>query len=104
MLILFVSGTFFNELGIFKLANMRFVNVSEFRGKALVNIREYYEKDGKQLPGKKGEPFFEVDSVTAMILKLNFRCYYIGISLSLDQWENLKKFMKNIDSDVKKFK
>ena len=27
--------------------------VSEFKGKLMVNIREYYEKDGKSLPGKK---------------------------------------------------
>ena len=33
---------------------MRFAYVSEFRGRKMVNIREYYEKDGKILPGKKG--------------------------------------------------
>lgn len=30
----------------------RRISVSDFRGKLLVNIREYYEKDGKMLPGK----------------------------------------------------
>jgi hypothetical protein len=34
---------------------MRFVSVGEFKGKPLVNIREYYEKNGQQLPGNKGE-------------------------------------------------
>lgn len=32
---------------------MRRVTISSFRGKTLVNIREYYEKDGQELPGKK---------------------------------------------------
>jgi hypothetical protein len=65
--------------GMYELAKMRFVNVSEFKGKAYVNIREYYEANGKTMPGKK------------------------GISLSIDQWENLKKHIANIDKDLKKF-
>jgi len=30
------------------------VSVTKFRGKQYVSIREYYEKDGKMLPGKRG--------------------------------------------------
>jgi hypothetical protein len=36
-----------------ELSKMRRVTISSFRGKTLVNIREYYEKDGQELPGKK---------------------------------------------------
>jgi hypothetical protein len=36
-----------------ELSKMRRVTVSSFRGKTMVNIREYYEKDGQVLPGKK---------------------------------------------------
>ena len=54
--------------------------MSEFKGKAYVNIREYYESDGKMLPGKK------------------------GISLGIEQWEALKTFISKIDSDLKRFK
>ena len=64
---------------MYMLAKQRFINVSEFRGKPLVNIREYYESNGKTLPGKK------------------------GISLSIDQWENLKKNIANIDADIKRY-
>lgn len=36
-----------------QLTNNRRVGVSKFKNMALINVREYYEKDGKMLPGKK---------------------------------------------------
>ncbi|KAK3609183.1 hypothetical protein CHS0354_013720 [Potamilus streckersoni] len=62
----------------FQLAKNRFVTVSEFRGKVLVGIREFYESDGQMKPGKK------------------------GISLSVDQWKKLKEQVDDIDEAVKK--
>ncbi|OCK73584.1 PC4-domain-containing protein [Lepidopterella palustris CBS 459.81] len=37
-----------------ELSKSKRIAVSEFKGKIFINIREYYEKDGKALPGKKG--------------------------------------------------
>ncbi|KAJ9603669.1 hypothetical protein H2200_011855 [Cladophialophora chaetospira] len=37
-----------------EIAKARRVTISEFKGKTMVGIREYYEKDGQWLPGKKG--------------------------------------------------
>ncbi|KAF5551524.1 transcriptional Coactivator p15 family [Fusarium mexicanum] len=37
-----------------ELSNKRRVGVSDFSKKTFVNLREYYDKDGKTLPGKKG--------------------------------------------------
>lgn len=31
----------------------RRVQINEFKGKQLVDFREFYEKDGQMLPGKK---------------------------------------------------
>lgn len=36
-----------------EISKARRVVISEFKGMKMVNIREYYEKDGKSLPGKK---------------------------------------------------
>eukprot|EP00250_Pteridium_aquilinum_P029767 c40092_g1_i1 orf=99-404(+) len=60
-----------------ELSGHRKVSVRIFKGKVYVDIREFYTKDGKDLPGKK------------------------GISLSLDQWDILRDNMETIDKAVK---
>jgi len=55
----------------------RQLKVREFRGKVLIDIREYYEKDGQLLPGKK------------------------GISLSATQWQKLKEIIPEVDEAMK---
>ena len=37
-----------------EMSNTRRCTVSKYKGKVLVNIREYYEKDGEMRPGMKG--------------------------------------------------
>ncbi|KAK3194611.1 hypothetical protein Dsin_025921 [Dipteronia sinensis] len=61
-----------------KLSDKRRVVIHEFRGKTLVSIRDFYQKDGKQLP-----------SAT-------------GISLGRDQWGQFRKSFPAIEEAVKK--
>ncbi|OMO56034.1 Transcriptional coactivator p15 [Corchorus capsularis] len=56
-----------------EISKNRRVTVRNWNGKIWVDIREFYVKDGKQLPGKK------------------------GISLSLDQWNVLRDHAEEID-------
>ncbi|KAI1718973.1 transcriptional coactivator p15 (PC4) domain-containing protein [Ditylenchus destructor] len=65
------SGTELLEFG-----KLRFACVSEFRGEKRVDIREYYEKDGQFLPGKK------------------------GISMTETQFKNLKKIIPKIEEKL----
>lgn len=59
------------------LSAKRFVNVRMFKGKYLIDIREYWtDDDGERKPGKK------------------------GISLSVEQWEKLKNAIPEIDSKI----
>ncbi|XP_060850039.1 RNA polymerase II transcriptional coactivator [Rhopalosiphum padi] len=62
----------------FALDKNRFVKVREFRGKLFIDIREFYEKNGETLPGKK------------------------GISLSVGQWNRLKEQIDDIQESVEK--
>lgn len=72
------SGLFRGESGVrdwagadagLQLTSKRRVGISEFKGKCMVNIREYYEKDGEVLPGKKVGGFF--------VFNFNFVLFYV---------------------------
>lgn len=65
--------------GMFQIGKMRYVTVRDFKGKVLIDIREYWmNQDGEMKPGKK------------------------GISLNPEQWNQLKEQMTDIDDAVKK--
>ncbi|RWR93301.1 RNA polymerase II transcriptional coactivator KELP [Cinnamomum micranthum f. kanehirae] len=66
------------DLIICRLTKKRRVTIQEFRGKTLVSIREFYQKDGKELPSSK------------------------GISLTTDQWAAFKKSVPAIEAAIKK--
>ncbi|KAJ9550095.1 hypothetical protein OSB04_022638 [Centaurea solstitialis] len=66
------------DLIICRLSNKRRVTLTEFRGKGLVSIREYYKKDGKELPSSK------------------------GISLTVEQWSTFSKNVPAIEKAIKK--
>lgn len=72
----------------------RRVNVSEFKGKKLVNIREYYEKDGEMLPGKKVPHQPNLTDLTKQLGML--RDCLQGISLNAEQFEELLKALPDI--------
>eukprot|EP00013_Stygamoeba_regulata_P006262 CAMPEP_0177629590 /NCGR_PEP_ID=MMETSP0447-20121125/751_1 /TAXON_ID=0 /ORGANISM="Stygamoeba regulata, Strain BSH-02190019" /LENGTH=101 /DNA_ID=CAMNT_0019130925 /DNA_START=88 /DNA_END=393 /DNA_ORIENTATION=- len=62
------------EMTYYPLSRLRRVSVSHFRGKQLVNIREYYsDASGEIKPGRK------------------------GISLTVEQYEALKEAIPAID-------
>lgn len=61
-----------------EISKARRVTLSEYRGKKMVGIREYYEKDGEMLPGKK------------------------GISMTLEQYGVLVSLLPGIESELKK--
>lgn len=45
----------FGLLFFSQLSDKRRVTLQDFRGKTLISIREYYKKDGKELPSSKGK-------------------------------------------------
>ncbi len=67
----------------------------------LINIREYYEKDGKMLPGKK----VCLLALSSTLFKLKRHLHWIvgtkGISLSVDQYRALLKAAPGINASLR---
>ena len=59
-----------------KLDNKKRVTVRKFKGKLLIDIREFYEDNGEMKPGKK------------------------GIALSKENWNKVKDYMQVIDEAI----
>ncbi|XVE64665.1 hypothetical protein DITRI_Ditri07aG0118900 [Diplodiscus trichospermus] len=66
------------DLIVCRLSEKQRVTIQDFRGKTKVSIREYYTKDGKELPSSK------------------------GISLTEEQWSTFRKNIPNIEKAVGK--
>ncbi|KAG8071008.1 hypothetical protein GUJ93_ZPchr0006g41934 [Zizania palustris] len=62
---------------VVQISNTRRVTVRTWKGEVVVDIREFFDKDGKILPSRK------------------------GIQLSMDQWKTLRDNIKAIDDAVK---
>ncbi|KAJ5851921.1 uncharacterized protein N7529_011306 [Penicillium soppii] len=64
-----VAKTDSNGDRYWEISKMRRVTISSFRGKTQVNVREYYEKDGQELPGKKVSDQYDM-TLREIVLKL----------------------------------
>ncbi|XP_018956178.1 activated RNA polymerase II transcriptional coactivator p15-like [Cyprinus carpio] len=68
-----------NDDNMFQIGKLRYVSVRDFKGKVLIDIREYWmDQAGEMKPGKK------------------------GISLNPEQWNQLKEQMSDIDDAIRK--
>ncbi|KAL2521258.1 RNA polymerase II transcriptional coactivator KIWI [Forsythia ovata] len=65
-----------DHIVVCELSKNRKVSVRSWNGRVVVDIREFYYKDGKEMPGKK------------------------GISLTMDQWKVLRDHVDEIDQEV----
>ncbi|CAH9124894.1 unnamed protein product [Cuscuta epithymum] len=66
------------DLVLCRLSDKRKVTLTEYKGTPLLSIREYYTKDGKELPSTK------------------------GISLTKEQWASFKQSVPEIEEAIKK--
>eukprot|EP00834_Sanchytrium_tribonematis_P007233 NODE_625_length_5289_cov_0.416956.p8 type:complete len:107 gc:universal NODE_625_length_5289_cov_0.416956:4485-4165(-) len=66
-----------NDEPFWNLSSTRKITIREWKGKAMIDLREYYSRDdGTLAPGKK------------------------GITLSLEQYKKLKDLLEEIDAEL----
>ncbi|KAL4806962.1 transcriptional Coactivator p15-domain-containing protein [Aspergillus unguis] len=87
-----------------EISKMRRVTLSSFRGKIMVGIREYYEKDGEELPGKKGIslPIDQFSSLLNLLPEIEAALQEKGVSIPRpdygDQGANSNGYNRGEDS------
>ncbi|KAL7839546.1 hypothetical protein SRHO_G00262040 [Serrasalmus rhombeus] len=68
-----------NDDNMFQIGKLRYVSVRDFKGKVLIDIREYWmDQAGEMKPGKK------------------------GIALNPEQWNQLKEQISDIDDAIRR--
>lgn len=80
-----------------EISKMRRVTISEFKGKQMVSVREYYEQNGEIKPGKK---VFEKSKQALAILITNTSTQ--GISMPIDQYSAFVKLLPLIENELVK--
>ena len=75
-----------------EISKARRVTISSFRGKTMISIREYYEKDGQELPGKK------VGGFPSWSLLFLISLFAQGIALPVEQFSSLVSLLPDIES------
>uniref|UniRef100_A0A7N2MSM2 Transcriptional coactivator p15 (PC4) C-terminal domain-containing protein n=1 Tax=Quercus lobata TaxID=97700 RepID=A0A7N2MSM2_QUELO len=77
-----------DNIVVCEISRNRRVTVRTWQGKVVVDIREYYNKDGKQLPGKK------VESIGTQLLCHNFEV------LDCEWWRKIVGFIWKCPSQL----
>ena len=76
-----------------QISKNRRIALSEFKGKQLINIREYYEKNDQMLPGKKVCDFSEFG-------KTGSDTVVQGISLTPEQFSTLIELLPQLETTL----
>ncbi len=71
------------------LGKLRRASVSEFKGRKLLNIREYYEKDGEVTHHMKDSMFFLKQRDHPIARSLSLEGHKIAIQPTLQHWDAL---------------
>jgi hypothetical protein len=79
-----------------EISKMRRVTVSEYKGKQMVSVREYYEQNGEIKPGKKVRKEFK----TVVVFRSDKHIQ--GISMPMDQYSTFVELLPLIERELVK--